>query len=87
MPAERLAEKVLNSLFPAEKPSYPINPFEIINRFGVVYQFMEFEKLEGIYCIPDKKKADLPGMCSKTISFIMRIGWKDLIWMMMWLLR
>lgn len=46
MSAERLAEKVLNSLFLDEKLSYPINPFDIINRFGVVYQFMEFEKLE-----------------------------------------
>lgn len=59
MSAERLAEKVLNSLFPDEKPSFPINPFDIINRFGVVYQFMEFEKLEGIYCIPENED-DLP---------------------------
>ncbi len=59
MSAEKLAERVLNSIFPNAKPSFPINPFDIINRFGLVYQFMEFEKLEGIYCIPENED-DLP---------------------------
>lgn len=53
MPAENLADIVLKFAFKDKEPSFPINPFDIINQFGVVYQFMEFEKLEGIYCIPE----------------------------------
>lgn len=59
MSAEQLADKVLRYVFDDKEPSFPINPFEIINKFGVVYQFMEFEKLEGIYCLPEDKD-DLP---------------------------
>ena len=53
MSAEKLADKVMKYLYEDSEPSFPINPFEIINRFGVMYQFMEFEKLEGIYCLPE----------------------------------
>lgn len=59
MSAEQLADKVLRYVFDDKEPSFPINPFEIINKFGVVYQFMEFEKLEGIYCLPEDKD-DIP---------------------------
>ena len=53
MVAEQLADKVLKYHLDDKEPSFPINPFDIINRFGVIYQFMEFEKLEGIYFIPE----------------------------------
>lgn len=59
MSAERLADKVIKYLFNDKKPSFPINPFDIINQFGVIYQFMEFEKLEGIYCLQEDEE-DLP---------------------------
>ena len=44
MSAEQLADSVIKHLFNDEEPSFPINPFDIINQFGVVYQFMDFEK-------------------------------------------
>ena len=59
MTAEQLADKVIEYLFGDKEPSFPINPFDIISRFGVIYQFMEFEKLEGIYCVPESAD-DLP---------------------------
>ncbi len=59
MSAEQLADKVIRYLFKDEEPSFPINPFDIIKQFGVVYQFMDFEKLEGIYCIPESLN-DIP---------------------------
>ncbi len=59
MSAEQLADSVIKHLFNDEEPSFPINPFDIINQFGVVYQFMDFEKLEGIYCIPEDED-DIP---------------------------
>lgn len=59
MSAEQLADQVIRYLFNEEAPSFPINPFDIINQFGLVYQFMDFEKLEGIYCIPEDEN-DIP---------------------------
>lgn len=59
MSAEQLADRVIKYLFGDEEPSFPINPFDMINQFGVVYQFMDFEKLEGIYCIPEDED-DIP---------------------------
>ena len=59
MVAEQLADKVLKYHFDDKELSFPINPFDIINRFGVIYQFMEFEKLEGIYFIPEDEN-DIP---------------------------
>lgn len=59
MSAEQLADKVIKYIYKDKEPSFPINPFDIINRFGVVYQFMDFEKLEGIYCIPEDEN-DIP---------------------------
>lgn len=59
MPAEKLASKVLNLIFCDDIISYPIDPFEIINSFGIVYRFMEFENLEGIYVIPEDEN-DIP---------------------------
>lgn len=59
MSAEQLADRVIKYLFGDEEPSFPINPFDMINQFGVVYQFMDFEKLEGIYFIPEDED-DIP---------------------------
>ncbi len=59
MPAETLAQVVLRKYFGNKTPSFPINPFKMIRDFGIVYQFMEFKDLEGIYVLPDNSD-DIP---------------------------
>lgn len=54
-----LAEQVLEDRFGAGRPSLPIDPFKIMREYGVTYQFREFEKLEGIYIVPEDD-ADIP---------------------------
>ena len=59
MSAKTLAKLVLSKYFGDERPSFPINPFKMIRDFGIVYQFMEFKDLEGIYILPDDSD-DIP---------------------------
>lgn len=59
MPAETLAQVVLRKYFGDKTPSFPIDPFKMIRDFGIVYQFMEFKDLEGIYVLPDNSD-DIP---------------------------
>lgn len=59
MPAETLAQEVLKLYFDDKEPSFPIDPFKMIRDFGIVYQFMEFKDLEGIYILPDDSN-DIP---------------------------
>lgn len=59
MSAESLAQAVLTEYFDGKEPSFPIDPFRMIRDFGIVYQFMEFKELEGIYVLPDDEK-DIP---------------------------
>ncbi len=42
-----------------EIPSIPIDPFKLMREYGIVYQFMEFEDLEGIYLVPEDDN-DIP---------------------------
>ncbi len=53
MSPQALAEKVLEDRFGKEIPSIPIDPFKLMREYGIVYQFMEFEDLEGIYLVPE----------------------------------
>lgn len=57
--SEVLAKKVLEVYFLQKKPSYPIDPFDILNYFGVPYQFRDFADLEGIYISPENEE-DIP---------------------------
>ena len=59
MTAEALAQAVIDEYFNGEKPSFPIDPFKMIRDFGIVYQFMDFKDLEGIYIIPEEEN-DIP---------------------------
>ena len=38
---------------------FPIDPFKLMREYGIVYQLMEFENLEGIYLVPEGEN-DLP---------------------------
>lgn len=59
MSPQALAEKVLEDRFGKEMPSIPIDPFKLMREYGIVYQFMEFEDLEGIYLVPEDDN-DIP---------------------------
>ncbi len=50
---EQLARKVLEVFFAGGKFEYPIDPFKLLDSFGVVYQFRNFDKLEGVYIVPE----------------------------------
>ena len=54
-----LATKVLSAYYKDQTPSYPINPFVILNEFDVIYQFRDFKGLEGVYLIPEDE-TDIP---------------------------
>lgn len=53
MSPQVLAEKVLEDRFGKEMLSIPIDPFKLMREYGIVYQLMEFEDLEGIYLVPE----------------------------------
>ena len=59
MSPQALAAKVLKDRFGEKMPSIPIDPFKLMREYGIVYQLMEFENLEGIYLVPEGEK-DLP---------------------------
>ena len=49
MSPQELAEKVLA----ITEIKLPINPFKLMRDYGIIYQFMEFDDLEGIYLVPE----------------------------------
>lgn len=53
MSPEELANKFLQLYYDGVSPSIPIDPFKIMRDLNMVYQFMDFEELEGIYLVPD----------------------------------
>jgi len=60
MSPEKLAEKVISiSYGEMLMPPIPIDPFKLMRKFGIIYQFMEFRDLEGIYIVPEDEN-DVP---------------------------
>lgn len=59
MSPQALAVKVLKDRFGEKMPSIPIDPFKLMREYGIVYQLMAFENLEGIYLVPEGEN-DLP---------------------------
>ena len=53
MSPTELAEWVLADSFGNKMPSVPINPFKLMRKYGIVYQFKGFRDLEGIYLVPE----------------------------------
>ena len=53
MTPKELAEKVLEEKYGRELPSIPIDPFQLMRDYGIIYQFMGFKDLEGIYLVPE----------------------------------
>ncbi len=52
MSPEVLADNVLRYFFGTKMPSLPIDPFKMMKDLHVIYQFMDFKDLEGIYFVP-----------------------------------
>ena len=53
MNAEGLARAIITEYYNGQEPSFPIDPWKMIRDFGIVYQFMEFKDLGGIYILPE----------------------------------
>lgn len=51
--ARVLAQKVLEEYSEGKKLSYPIDPFDILQKLKVDYQFRNFTALEGVYIVPE----------------------------------
>lgn len=50
---EELAGQVLQVFYDGKEITYPIDPFKLLKAFGVVYQMRKFDRLEGIYIVPE----------------------------------
>ena len=60
MRSEAFADYVLQKCgIDTVNPPLPINPFAIMRNCGVIYQFMNAKKLEGIYIVPEDEH-DIP---------------------------
>lgn len=53
MTPRKLAQKVIEDIYGGDNPLIPIDPFKMMRIYGIVYQFMEFKDLEGIYLVPE----------------------------------
>ena len=56
---EKLASDYLNYFFQNETINYPINPFEMLSKEGILFSVRNFKKLEGVY-IPSSGPQDDP---------------------------
>lgn len=59
MTPAKLADNVLKIAYGDGVPTIPIDPFNLMKKFGIIYQFMEFKDIEGIYIVP-KNEEDVP---------------------------
>ena len=56
---EKMAADYLMSVFGQQKIQYPINPFALMKREGILFKFMDSHNLEGVY-IPANSEDDIP---------------------------
>lgn len=59
MDAEKLASAYLSYHYQGQKPTFPINPFEMLKSEGILFKLSSFDKLEGVY-IPEHEDGDIP---------------------------
>lgn len=53
---EKLAKQIIRKLKKRGELKFPIDPFKLLSMSGVTYQFKDFDKLEGIYIVPEDEK-------------------------------
>ena len=56
---EKMAADYLVNYYGNQKIDFPINPFQMLKDEGVLFSFMDFKKLEGVY-IPAGSEDDVP---------------------------
>jgi len=56
---QQLAKRIIDKLLEEDEIKFPLDPFELLSKNGILYQFRDFEKLEGIYIVPEDDN-DLP---------------------------
>lgn len=56
---EELANQVLQVFYKGKDITYPIDPFKLLKEFGIVFQMRNFDRLEGIYIVPEDEH-DIP---------------------------
>ena len=56
---EKMADDYLVKYYGNQKIEFPINPFQMLKDEGVLFSFMDFKKLEGVY-IPASSEDDVP---------------------------
>ena len=56
---EKMAADYLKSVFREQKIQYPINPFALMKKEGILFKFMDSHNLEGVY-IPANSENDIP---------------------------
>lgn len=56
---EKMAADYLVKYYGNQKIEFPINPFQMLKDEGVLFSFMDFKKLEGVY-IPASSEDDVP---------------------------
>ncbi|MFA9398774.1 MAG: ImmA/IrrE family metallo-endopeptidase [Clostridiaceae bacterium] len=56
---QQLAKRIIDKLREEDEIRFPLDPFELLSKNGIPYQFRDFKKLEGIYIIPESED-DIP---------------------------
>lgn len=49
MPADELASTFLNDYFEGERPSYPINVFQMLTEQNIIFLIRPFDNCDGVY--------------------------------------
>lgn len=56
---QQLAKKIIDKMQEEKEIRFPIDPFELLSMHGIIYQFRDFDELEGIYIVPENQE-DIP---------------------------
>lgn len=56
---EELASQILQVFYKGRDVVYPIDPFKLLKYFGIFFQMRNFDRLEGIYIVPEDDN-DIP---------------------------
>ncbi|MBU4440569.1 MAG: ImmA/IrrE family metallo-endopeptidase, partial [Firmicutes bacterium] len=56
---QQLANRIIDRLQEENEITFPIDPFKLLSKNGIIYQFRDFKELEGIYIAPVNQE-DIP---------------------------
>lgn len=49
----QLAKRIIDKLEEEGEVNFPLDPFELLSKNDIIYQFKDFKELEGIYIVPE----------------------------------